>query len=44
MPAATKKYRYKFRIHESVGSLHRLLVTSKEADHLICHKDDFQAI
>ena len=39
-----EKHRYKFRIHESVGSLHRFLVTSKGAEHLIFHKDELQAI
>jgi hypothetical protein len=39
-----EKHRYKFSIHESVGSLHRYLVTSKGTDHLIFHKNELQAI
>jgi hypothetical protein len=39
-----EKRRCESRIYESVGSLHRLLVTSKGTDHLIFHKDELPAI
>jgi hypothetical protein len=39
-----EKHRYKSHIRESVGSLHRLFVTSTRADHLIFHKDAMEEI